>query len=143
MSKNLLVFLAVALIAAASSLCTHAWFAHRAAHAQPLGHEWLHRELGLTPEQLDALKAIESKFESRERELTHHLHMANRDLAKVISEEKGYTPRVAAAVEAVHHHMGELQKASLEHVFEMRRVLTPEQGEKLLKLVADTLEHTQ
>ena len=140
MTKNVIIFCAVAIIAGLSSVCTHLWVTYRYAHAEPIAHEWLHDELHLTPAQFEALKPIEQRFASKERELTDRLNGANRDLARVISEEKGYTPRVAAAVETVHHHMGELQKASLEHVFEMRQVLTPEQGDKLLKLVAQTLE---
>ena len=36
--------------------------------------------------------------------------------------------------------MGELQKASIEHVFAMRSVLTPEQSDNLLELAQRTLE---
>ena len=36
--------------------------------------------------------------------------------------------------------MGDLQKASIEHVFEMRTVLSPEQGDKLLALARKILE---
>jgi hypothetical protein len=57
-----------------------------------------------------------------------------------MGEEKGYGPRVAACVEVVHQRMGDLQKASIEHVFEMRSVLSPEQGDKLLTLAQKILE---
>ena len=140
MKKNAFILLAVVLITALSSVCTHLWMAHRTAVTEPIAHEWLHDELHLSKEQLAALGPIETKFADGEKLLTAKLREANRELADVISAEKNYTPRVAAAVETVHHHMGELQKASLEHVFEMRQVLTPEQGDKLLKLVAQTLE---
>ena len=68
------------------------------------------------------------------------MRQANQELAAAIAKSKGYSPEVAAAVEKVHQHMGELQKASLEHLFEMRTVLTPEQGERLFQLAHDALE---
>jgi hypothetical protein len=64
------------------------------------------------------------------------------ELARAIKEDKAYTPRVAAAVEHVHHCMGDLQKTSIEHVFAMRAVLSPEQGEKLLSLAQRALEQS-
>jgi len=142
MSKSLLILLAVAIVAAVSAVCTNSWMTHRGHSSEPFGHEWLHKELNLSDEQVRALKPIEERFSTQEKELTRRLQDANRDLAKALSEQKAFTPKVSQAVEAVHHHMGELQKASLEHLFEMRQVLTPEQGDKLLKLASQTLEQS-
>ena len=47
--------------------------------------------------------------------------------------------RVSTAVERIHDAQGELQEATIEHVFEMKGVLTPEQYQKLLNLTADEL----
>ena len=41
--------------------------------------------------------------------------------------EHEYGPKVNAAIETVHDRMGQLQKATVEHVFAMRRLLTPQQ----------------
>jgi hypothetical protein len=38
--------------------------------------------------------------------------------------------------------MGDLQKASIKHVFAMRAVLSPEQGDKLLVLARQALEQS-
>ena len=46
---------------------------------------------------------------------------------------------MAAAVDATHHAMGELQKATLEHVFEMRAILRPEQQARFDAAVDETL----
>ncbi len=105
-------------------------------------HAWLHRELNLTEAQHKALEPIEAKFGERQRQLAAALRESKHRLAQVIAEDKAYTPRVTAAVENVHHCMGELQKASIEHVFAMRAVLTPEQGDKLLKLAQESLEQS-
>lgn len=131
-------FLTVVIVAALASFCTFRWAASRSA-AEADSHEWLHKELNLTPEQNAALAPIEEKFAARHHQLADALRDADRDLARTIAEDKAYTPRVAAAVETIHHRMGELQKASIEHIFEMRSVLTPEQGNKLLRLTEEGL----
>jgi Spy/CpxP family protein refolding chaperone len=131
-------FLTVVAVAALSSFCTLRWAAARP--AAPLdAHAWLHRELELTPAQHEALQPIEDRFAGRQHELTEQLRAANRHLAQTMGEDKAFTPRVAAAVETIHHRMGDLQKASIEHVFDMRTVLTADQGDKLLDLAEQAL----
>lgn len=90
-------------------------------------HAAIHRNLDLTSEQDRELHAIESRFASRNAELEEEMRAANRELAVAIDEDKAYTARVQAAVDHFHHAMGALQKATVEHIFEMRAVLTPEQ----------------
>jgi nickel and cobalt resistance protein CnrR len=140
MKKVLLFFALVAVVAGVAAFCATHWIENRTALNDIAAHEWLHRELNLTEAQHEALEPIEAKFAERQRTLTAALREANVQLARALGEEKAYTPRVAAAVENVHHCMGDLQKASIEHVFAMRAVLTPEQGDKLLALAQRTLE---
>lgn len=142
MKNVVLFFVAVIVIAAASAFCAVRWMAGRSAETPVAAHEWLHKELQPTEAQHKALEPIEAEFAEKQRRLVAQLHAANLDLARIMGEEKAYTPRVAAAVEHVHHFMGDLQKASIEHVFAMRSVLTPEQGDKLLKLAQRVLEET-
>jgi Spy/CpxP family protein refolding chaperone len=105
-------------------------------------HQWLHRELKLTEAQHKALEPIEQGFSDKQHQLAEALREANRQLARAMAEDKAYTPRVTAAVEHVHHCMGDLQKVSIEHVFAMRAVLTPEQGDRLLVLAQHALEQS-
>lgn len=133
-------FAAVVVVAALSSFCTSRWIAGHSPVASSDAHEWLHKELRVTAAQHKALEPIEARYAERERVLRERMHEANRQLAAAIAKSKGYSPEVAVAVEKVHQHMGELQKASLEHLFEMRTVLTPEQGDRLLELARKGLE---
>ena len=139
MKRVVLFFLAVVVVAGAAGFGTLRLSDH-GPREHVAAHDWLHRELKLTAEQERALEPIETRFSVKERECAAALAEANRNLARVMGEEKAYGPRVAAAVEAVHQRMGDLQKASIEHVFEMRTVLSPEQGEKLLALAQKILE---
>ena len=134
----LLVIAAVAVFAAYATMHR----THRVTADEVTSHEWLHHELNLTEAQLKTLEPIEAKFGDRQRQLAEALHEANRQLARAMAEDKAYTPRVAAAVEHVHHRMGDLQKASIEHVFAMRAELSPEQGDKLLVLAQKALEQS-
>jgi Spy/CpxP family protein refolding chaperone len=142
MKKVLLFFALVIIVAGVAAFCATRWVENRTVANDIAAHDWLHRELKLTDAQHEALKPIETKFAERQRGLAAALRDANVQLAKAMGEEKGYTPRVAAAVEHVHHCMGDLQKASIEHVFEMRAVLSPEQGDKLLRLAQQSLEQS-
>ena len=103
------------------------------------GHEWIHKQLDLTPDEQKALEPIEQKFQQRKRELIGVIRVANRELGEAIKQDQAASPRVSAAVAKIHHAQGELQEATLEHVFEMRGVLTPEQYQKLLNLTAAEL----
>ena len=82
---------------------------------------------------------MEADFKARRQSLEDELRAANALLAKAVAEEHVYGPRVAAAVDATHHAMGELQKATLEHVFEMRAILRPEQQARFDAAVDETL----
>lgn len=132
-------FVAVVVVAAVSSYCTLRW-AHRSESSSAESHQWLHKQLGITAEQSKALEPIETKFAERERLLRERMRSANGALAAAIAKSKGYSPEVAAAVEKVHSEMGELQKASIEHLFEMRSVLTPEQSDRLMQYAQKALQ---
>ena len=104
-------------------------------------HQWLHEQLALTVEQDDKLVPIEEKFSSRKKQLEAEIMAANHMLAEAINEDGRYSPRVKEAAERIHKAQGELQEATLEHLFKMHNVLTPPQRKKLNSLTTDALTH--
>ena len=90
-------------------------------------HALLHEDLELDASQKAKLAAIERNFALRQRSVELELRADNAKLATAIEAEHGYGSRVTAAVDASHRAMGELQKATLEHIFAMRSILKPEQ----------------
>ena len=131
-------FVAVVAVAVLSSFCTLRWMESRhAAASDP--HEWLHSELKITSAQHQALEPIEKKFAEQNRVLRERMRAANHELAVAIRKGRPESPEISAAVRQIHVHMSELQKASIDHIFEMRSVLTPEQGDKLLQLAEQGL----
>jgi len=105
----------------------------------PSLHQVLHDELNLTPAQEQEIEALERDFATRRRALEVEMRAANGELAEAMREEHAYGPRVTAAVERFHRAMGELQGETMEHVFAMRAVLTPEQCVEFDALVASAL----
>ena len=102
-------------------------------------HEVLHHQLKLDAGQEARIEAIEQQFAARRRALELELRAANARLADAIEAEHGNGPKVAAAVDASHVAMGELQKATLGHIFAMRQILRPDQAAKFDRAVVKAL----
>lgn len=102
-------------------------------------HSYLHEKLGITKEQDIKLQGIEADYQKRKLRLEETIRLANMELADAINKNPSFSPEVQQAVDKIHTAMGELQKASLEHLFQMQPILTQEQNEKLKKLITDAL----
>lgn len=102
-------------------------------------HEVLHHQLKLDAGQEARLEVLEQRFAIRRRALELELRAANARLAGAIQAEHGNGPQVAAAVDASHMAMGELQKETLAHIFAMRQILRPDQAAKFDQAVVKAL----
>lgn len=102
-------------------------------------HEVLHHKLALDAGQQARLDALEQRFAVQRRAYELQLRADNAQLAAAIEAEHGYGPRVAAAVDQSHAAMGELQKATLAHIFAMRQLLRPDQTGKFDRAVVKAL----
>ena len=90
-------------------------------------HQFVHEELVLTEDQNSRLETLEARFAVERAALESSLRAANARLAQAMDAEHEYGPEVSAAIDDVHGQMGELQKATVQHVFDMREILEPEQ----------------
>lgn len=104
-------------------------------------HSVVHEKLDLSAEQDRRLDVIEARFAAQRPALEAEVRAANRELAAAIAASDGDTPQVQAAVDHFHTAMGDLQKATIAHVFEMRSVLTPAQAEVFDEAIVDALRH--
>ena len=129
--------LAAAVISSGATWAGAMW-AMREREAPSL-HDIVHNELDLTSEQDRRLDEIEARFAARRPALEAEVRAANRELGAAIAASRGDTPEVHAAVDHFHGAMGDLQKATIAHVFEMRSVMTPEQATTFDAAVADAL----
>ncbi len=107
----------------------------------PSLHSIVHEQLALSEDQDRRLDLIEARFAARRPALEGEVRAANRELAAAIATSDGDTPQVQAAVDHFHAAMGDLQKATITHVFEMRAVLTPAQAEVFDAAVVNALHH--
>ena len=135
-------YLLVAAIAFAAALAGVFVGRELVSPAQPVEgelHRLLHERLHLDARQEEEIHAIERRLASRKMALETQLRNENARLAEAIRTEHGFGPRVAAAVDHSHHVMGQLQKETLEHIFAMRGVLTPEQAREFDAAVTKAL----
>lgn len=102
-------------------------------------HELLHEQLKLDDAQHAKIEVIEKRFAVRRRALELELRADNARLAEAIEAERGYGPKVGAAVDRSHAAMGQLQKETLEHIFAMRGVLRPDQAARFDEAVVRAL----
>ena len=67
------------------------------------------------------------------------MSVANMELADAISRDKSYSKDVQNSVDKIHNAMGEMQKTTLEHLFEMQNILDEKQNEKLIDMITNSL----
>jgi len=84
---------------------------------------------------------LEAEFKARRDNHVEviNLRAANAELSAAIAENRGDTAEVRAAVHHFHSAMGDLQMATIRHVFDMRSVLTPTQAEAFDRAVVEAL----
>ncbi len=102
-------------------------------------HEWMHAQLGISPEQDTALAPIEKDFEEKRALWKERIRKANAELGDAMQEDKAKTPRVEAILDRIHEGQKAIQEATILHFFEMKEHLTEEQFENLLGLMTDAL----
>jgi Spy/CpxP family protein refolding chaperone len=102
-------------------------------------HEFVHQELAPSAAQEASLEALEQDFAISRKAREAELRAANAELAAAIQARHEYSPEVQAAVERFHHAMGELQKETILHVLEMRKILTPAQAARYDGRIAEAL----
>ncbi len=128
---NLSRYVLVAVIAFGASLAAIGLSRSMAGNDHKEGgelHALMHEEMRLDAVQKSKVEALERQFASQRQALDARLRQSNVQLAKAMSSEHQYGPRVAEAVDRAHSAMGDLQKATLSHVFAMRAVLRPDQA---------------
>lgn len=130
---------AIAMISAASSFLTLRMVNRDASSPAEDYHDWVHKNLNMTAEQERRSQKSERRYEETKRHLDEVIRLANSDLAERILQDKSYSPSVEISVAEIHSAVGHLQKATLEHIFELKEVLDAEQYERLIELTAEGL----
>lgn len=104
-------------------------------------HQKFHEKLNITSNQAKKLSIIEDRFDRERKALEKQISLASKELAQAIKKDKTFSLQVKEATNKIHAAMGELQKATLRHFFQMRPILTEEQNKRLEDMVSDALEN--
>lgn len=136
-----LVFIVlVALVAIAGVYAGQHYFHHTHKDAPDFSlDEYFHEHLDLSPDQEKKLEAMELGYKEKLKYLEEKLKLANMELAQAIREDAKYTQRIEQAIIDNHTTMGELQKLTFKHLFEMQKVLTLEQNAQMNQEIANAL----
>lgn len=90
-------------------------------------HEIVRRDLKLTPGQSAEVQAIEDKYYGRRTALREQVADANRELADALMADMAFGREAQQASNHVEQGLGQLQRATILYVLQVRDVLTPEQ----------------
>src|SRR5262245_1853650 len=84
-------------------------------------------DLHLTQEQIRDIQNIENRYYDRRIQLRTHVAEANRELADALMNDMAFGREAQQASLHVERGLGDLQRATIVYVLEVRDVLTPEQ----------------
>ncbi|UPG94301.1 periplasmic heavy metal sensor [Luteibacter aegosomatissinici] len=133
-----LATLAGALIGMAGALAL-AWGWHAFHGDQTELHALLHKAVPLDPDEQRQLDEKERQFVLRRSAIEARLRVANGQLANAIASDPEWSPKVEAASREVEQAAGDLQRITLEHIFEMRAGLKPEHRDAYDKVLVEAL----
>jgi Spy/CpxP family protein refolding chaperone len=105
-------------------------------------HQWAHEQLDLRPEQEEALRPVETAFHNERARLAKTLADAGHDLAHAILDHGRDSPELSAALLRINHLQLELQQLTLDHFFDMKAHLDPDQAQKLLEWTHDSISES-
>jgi len=90
-------------------------------------HQIVQTDLKLTADQSKEVQAIEDKYYNQRAALRNQVADANRELADALMADMAFGREAQAASNHVEQGLGELQRATILYVLQVRDVLTPEQ----------------
>jgi Spy/CpxP family protein refolding chaperone len=89
--------------------------------------EIVRTDLKLTTDQAKEVQAIENNYYDRRTSLRSQVAVANRELADALMADMAFGREAQNASNHVEEGLGELQRATIMYVLQVRDVLTPEQ----------------
>jgi Spy/CpxP family protein refolding chaperone len=144
--RNLLLTIAVALVAGAAG----GWIGTRGALPEdaqilPLRQtvqDIVHKDLRLTPAQSRGIQSIEDRYFEHRTQLRQRVSTANRELADALMADMAFGREAQQATNHVEEGLGDLQRATILYVLEVRDTLTPEQQVTYDRKVREVLTAT-
>ncbi|OYX36748.1 MAG: hypothetical protein B7Y99_00300 [Caulobacterales bacterium 32-69-10] len=131
--------LVVAAVLGATAATGVSW-AVRHAHAQSTNlHDVIHSRFKLSDAERARLELAEDRYSQRRNDIQLSIRAANWRLAASIKRDPELSSDAIGASKAVEDSAGELQRVTLEHIFEMRAALDPQHRATYDAVLVDAL----
>lgn len=102
------------------------WLFRQAAPRQANLHDIVHERFDLSAAEHLRLDAAEARYAQRRAAIENQIRVANAELAAVITANPELSQEVLQASNSVEAAAAELQRTTLQHIFEMRAALEPD-----------------
>lgn len=133
MKKNWIAALMIVGLGAAVSAVVWLW------QAAPCTGDWLARELQLTPDQRTQLAALGTEFSGKCDSRCADLCAARAALGQELQHSDRVTPKVEELLSKMQAAQAASERETVEHLFRIKSILTPEQQRRYIELVAGKL----
>lgn len=117
--------LVAAAVIGAAAAAGGSWVVKQSQHRHENLHDVIHSRFKLSPAEHERLEAAEARYDARRAEIEGNIRAANAALAAAIRKDPELSPQALAASTTVESSAAELQRVTLQHVFEMRAALDP------------------
>jgi len=91
----------------------------------------LERILALSPEQIEARRALRRDFDPIIADLRVTIRLKRQELMMLLKEPEPDTIQINKKIAEIASLQAELEKLTIHHLIKMKRILTPEQAEKI------------
>jgi len=107
------------------------------------GHQWLHQELDLTPEEIKAIDSFEPEYQQERAALQDQFQAKIEELRQVIIRSDTFSEEVKATIHELHIIHGQLQELSIQHYYQMMHILPADKQARLQAIAAKALSVPQ
>ena len=135
--------LVAAAVIGAAAAAGGSWLARHTHHRTENLHDVIHRRFALTKEEHARLEASEARYDQRRAQIEADIRAANARLAATIRQDPELSPEAVAASTAIETSAAELQRVTLQHIFEMRTALDPQHRGAYDTVLVDALTRAQ
>ena len=99
------------------------------------GLEWLRREFHLSDPQFQKIEALQSAYAPVCNDMCRKIMEANCKLDRVVSENRGVTPELEAAIRDAGLVQEDCRKQMLAHIYQVSAQMNPADGQNYLRLM--------
>src|SRR6266478_9214539 len=99
------------------------------------GLEWLRRELHLSGAQFQKIETLQSAYAPVCDEMCRRIMEANSKLDRMVSENRGVTPELEAAIRDMGLVQEDCRKQMLAHIYQVSAQMNPADGQNYLRLM--------